>query len=350
MKTYTRAALHLILKCLVVMIALTGSIQLRGQSLVEFDASVLSGSNPAPVSMPAINVSSHLTSTALTRNNLTAVANAGAFTSSNWPFSPTTAPTGNKYLTFTLTAASGYVLNLGGATIQFAVRKSGTGPIAAYIYTSVGGFASSANALNVVTPITSSGATADVYTFPSTASYNNLFSVEIRVYADQASNAAGSLRFFNPTAGGNIRVTGGSVVSCVPVISNITSNAPICSGSTLDLSPTIVSIFNNITYAWTGPNSFSSSLHYPSIPLATSAASGTYSLTATNVCGSVSGTTSAFVSSVSVATSSVNESCYSSCNGSATATPSGGFGSYTYAWSPSGGTSATASSLCNGSY
>lgn len=42
--------------------------------------------------------------------------------------------------------------------------------------------------------------------------------------------------------------------------------------------------------------------------------------------------------------------CFGLNNGTATITPSGGFGTYTYAWSPSGGTGATASGLASGTY
>jgi hypothetical protein len=43
-------------------------------------------------------------------------------------------------------------------------------------------------------------------------------------------------------------------------------------------------------------------------------------------------------------------SCSGTCNGSATVTASGGNAPYSYFWSPSGGTGATASALCAGSY
>jgi len=48
--------------------------------------------------------------------------------------------------------------------------------------------------------------------------------------------------------------------------------------------------------------------------------------------------------------SQTNITCNGSCNGSATVSPSGGTGSYSYSWAPSGGTTATASSLCFGTY
>ena len=43
-------------------------------------------------------------------------------------------------------------------------------------------------------------------------------------------------------------------------------------------------------------------------------------------------------------------SCFNTNDGSATVSPSGGNGGYTYAWSPSGGTGATASNLLGGTY
>jgi gliding motility-associated-like protein len=48
--------------------------------------------------------------------------------------------------------------------------------------------------------------------------------------------------------------------------------------------------------------------------------------------------------------SQVNVTCNGACNGSATVVASGGTGTYTYAWAPSGGTGATATGLCAGTY
>ncbi|MBA3706832.1 MAG: SprB repeat-containing protein, partial [Bacteroidetes bacterium] len=57
--------------------------------------------------------------------------------------------------------------------------------------------------------------------------------------------------------------------------------------------------------------------------------------------------TSSITSSVS---SQTNVICNAASTGSATVSPSGGTGSYTYSWAPSGGTGATASSLSAGTY
>ena len=62
-------------------------------------------------------------------------------------------------------------------------------------------------------------------------------------------------------------------VNPAPATPTITSNAPLCSGQTLNLSTT-----SSGNYYWTGPNGFTSTSQNPSIPNATAADAGTYSL------------------------------------------------------------------------
>ncbi len=82
--------------------------------------------------------------------------------------------------------------------------------------------------------------------------------------------------------------------------------------------------------------------------------SGNYNVTVQdgNGCSAVIpvfvGTSGSSVAVSISATSSV--SCFGGTNGSATANPSGGSGSYTYTWSPSGGNAQTASGLPAGTY
>lgn len=55
------------------------------------------------------------------------------------------------------------------------------------------------------------------------------------------------------------------------------SNSPICSGNTLNITANSSS---GVTYSWTGPASFTSSAQNPSIPSVTTAATGSYIVTA----------------------------------------------------------------------
>jgi len=68
------------------------------------------------------------------------------------------------------------------------------------------------------------------------------------------------------------------VVNPIPVITNATSDAPRCVGQSVNLSTPAIS---GATFTWTGPNSFTSNDRLAVIPNATTAVSGTYSVTAT---------------------------------------------------------------------
>src|SRR6185295_2384979 len=86
---------------------------------------------------------------------------------------------------------------------------------------------------------------------------------------------------------GSVSVT----VNQTPSAPTAGSNSPVCSGSTISLTASTIS---GATYAWTGPNSFSSTSQNPSITSSTTSNSGSYSVAAT-----VSGCTGA-TGSVSV--------------------------------------------------
>ncbi|NOU47339.1 MAG: T9SS type A sorting domain-containing protein [Bacteroidales bacterium] len=87
------------------------------------------------------------------------------------------------------------------------------------------------------------------------------------------------------------------IVTVKPVpTASASSNSPICAGATLELTG-ITDI--GTTFAWTGPNSFTSSDQNPQITSSTTAASGSYSFIASlNGCSSTSATTSASVNPV----------------------------------------------------
>ena len=91
------------------------------------------------------------------------------------------------------------------------------------------------------------------------------------------------------TSTGSVSVT----VNSTPAVPLPGSNSPICVGNTLNLS--ISNTITGVTYSWTGPNSFTSASSNPSISNATTAAGGTYSVTA-----AAGGCTSAGAVSVTV--------------------------------------------------
>ncbi|RXM41795.1 MBG domain-containing protein [Flavobacterium sp. YO64] len=85
---------------------------------------------------------------------------------------------------------------------------------------------------------------------------------------------------------------------------------------------------------------------------ATGLTAGTYTVTITdgNSCKTAQSFTITEPNPIKITINSKNVSCNGESNGSATATVIGGTGAYTYAWSPSGGTAATASGLSPGNY
>ena len=90
-------------------------------------------------------------------------------------------------------------------------------------------------------------------------------------------------------------VAGGAAVSGKPWAPTPTagSDSPVCAGTTLHLTNSTLS---GATYAWTGPDGFTSSAQNPTVVAATTAASGTYSVTATvGGCTSTPGTTTVTV-------------------------------------------------------
>ncbi|HEV7231965.1 MAG TPA: gliding motility-associated C-terminal domain-containing protein, partial [Bacteroidia bacterium] len=82
-----------------------------------------------------------------------------------------------------------------------------------------------------------------------------------------------------------------------------------------------------------------------------SAATYTITLTDANACQVTATVVLNDMGSPTLTMGAVNQiTCFGACNGSATAIASGGTGTLTYSWTPSGGTGATASALCPGTY
>ena len=137
------------------------------------------------------------------------------------------------------------------------------------------------------------------------------FSGDVHDFSGQTNPATLTTGVVSATTSYRLKVTctsGAATDYSTPVITitikpvptaSASSNSPVCSGHTLSLTGT-----TNIgtTYSWTGPNSFTSSSLNPDISSSTTAATGTYSFTASlNGCTSAAGTTSVTVNATPTA-------------------------------------------------
>ena len=140
------------------------------------------------------------------------------------------------------------VLCFGDFTGAVNLTTSGGSAVTGYSWTGPGGFTSTASSI--------SGLAAGTYTVVVTAS------------------------------GGCQDTTTATVTQPASALSlSLTSNSPICVGSTLSLSSTASGGTGAIHYLWSGPGGFSSTAANPFIAGADTTASGTYSLTITDANG-----------------------------------------------------------------
>jgi hypothetical protein len=122
-------------------------------------------------------------------------------------------------------------------------------------------------------------------------------------------------------------------VSCVLNVT-ASSTGPYCAGATIALSASGAS--GSATYAWTGPNSFSSSLQNPTINSANDLKSGTYQVIVND--GGCKDTATVLVA---VNTVTATAGGTDVCLGSAISLTSSGTGATAYAWSGPSGYSST---------
>jgi hypothetical protein len=189
-----------------------------------------------------------------------------------------------------------------GATIQLSTP---TVAGATYAWTGPNGFTSA-----LQNPTRSNAATADAGTYSVTVTVNG------------CTSAAG---------------TTSVVVNPIPATPTASNGGPYCAGATIQLSTPTVS---GATYAWTGPNGFTSALQNPTRSNATTADAGTYSVTiAVNGCTSAAGTTSVVVNATPATPAASNGGPY--CEGATISLSTPTVSGATYAWTgPSGFTSA----------
>ena len=144
------------------------------------------------------------------------------------------------------------------------------------------------------------------------------------------------------TGGGGCYITAVVTVNPLPAIPALASNSPICADSVLMLFATDAT--TGVTYKWTGPYGFASTLQNPTVPNAQSVNAGTYNVLITNAatgCTS-NGSTSVIIKPTPAAPSPVNAN--SPCNGMGLNLTSNDLAGSTYSWT---GPSAYVSTLQN---
>ncbi len=128
-----------------------------------------------------------------------------------------------------------------------------------------------------------------------------------------------------PTATATVAV----VINQTPSIPSASSNSPICAGSDLSLTASTIA---GVAYAWTGPATYTASVQNPIITAASTAGTGTYSVTATaNGCASAAGTTSVTVNPPPSVPSAGSNSTV--CSGKTLSLTANTIASASYAWS-----------------
>lgn len=183
-----------------------------------------------------------------------------------------------------------YICASGGSQVLTAsgVPSTAGGTITSYVWSPAAGLSATTGA-----SVTASPATTTTYTVTVTDNTGCTGTNTVTVFVNPATN------------------------------SNPTNNGPLCAGQTLNLS---TAINGATTYAWTGPNGFSSNLQNPSINNVTTAMAGTYTLNMTISGCTGTATTNVVINPKSDATFSYGSGsfCKTGSNPTPTVTTAGG--------------------------
>lgn len=142
--------------------------------------------------------------------------------------------------------------------------------------------------------------------------------------------------------GGCIASACAAITENTPITVNIPVPATVCNGASATATATVSGGQAPYTFLWNSGQTTQS----------LTATAGTYSLTVTDFlnCSSSSTVTISQAAALSITPGTVAAGCFGGSNGSAAATVTGGTPSYSYAWSPFGGTAAAANGLTAGTY
>lgn len=199
--------------------------------------------------------------------------------------SSTVAQSANRFLSFTVTNNTSTEISI--TQIFIASQISSTGPRFAGMLYKVGSGSISSFGTDVTT---NHNASPENWTFTGTVNIcpGNTTTFYLCGYG-AGTVSTGTFRVNNNTS-----ITASFVSS---VASSASAVTPICAGDTLYITGGVSNGITPYSYSWSGPASFSSTVLSPRVPAASTSASGTYSVTATDGYG---------CSSVSTVTATVN--------------------------------------------
>ncbi|HXC03594.1 MAG TPA: T9SS type A sorting domain-containing protein, partial [Bacteroidia bacterium] len=182
-----------------------------------------------------------------------------------------------------------------------------------------------------------------------------------------ASGGTPSYTYNWSPAGGTNSIASGLVAGVYTCTITDANGCTKISSATVTQATAIAATFSNITPTCYGGNNgiatvtpsggtpgyvYSWSPSSATTATVSGLSAGTYTCSITDGNGCLSSFTDAISNPAPLigTVSNVDVSCFSLCDGSASMTTAGGTTPYTYSWSPSGGTLASASNLCAGTY
>ncbi|AWA31310.1 hypothetical protein HYN48_15090 [Flavobacterium magnum] len=188
---------------------------------------------------------------------------------------------------------------------------------------------------------------ATVVASGGTGSYTYLWSPSGGTAATASNLAAGNYSVRITDANGCFKDQAFTITQPTAAISNTVSQTNVlCFGASTGSATVVASGgTGSYTYLWSPSGGTAAT--------ASNLAAGNYSVRITDANGCFKDqafTITQPTAPISNTVSQTNVLCFGSATGSATVIASGGTGSYTYLWSPSGGTAATASNLAAGNY
>ena len=239
--------------------------------------------------------STNLTVTAVTSSSCSAGSATANVVGGTAPYSYTWSPAGGNAQSITNMPSGTYTVNVKDAT----GCKTGTATV---LVSSAAGPTITANAGTICagSSVNLTAAGALTYTWiPGTG----------------LNTTSGSAVIANPAATTTYSISGTNAAGCVATITTsvlvnpmpvpvINSNSPVCLNNSINLTSS-----GGTSYAWSGPNAFSSALQNPTVAGATTANAGVYTVTVTSLGCSTTATTNVSVLTPTTSASNTGPYC-----------------------------------------